>query len=142
VSRVLKKIGAAAIVASCACPHAASAQGNFYGADCHTQNAAPAVAGGVVLDGAAGAAITSDMDCDDRRSAFAIFQRGFAGPLGQRFEWRNATEGDYGYITSLREHYDGPFLCRDFHIETWRHGMWRKRDGVACREDDNSWHLR
>jgi surface antigen len=142
VSLSLKMIGAAAAIALCAGPHVAAAQGNIYGADCHGQGAAAPAAGGVVLEGAAGSAIASDMDCDDRRSAFAIFQRGFAGPLGQRYEWRNATEGDYGYFTSLREYYDGPFLCRDFHIETWRHGVWRKRDGAACREDDNSWHLR
>jgi len=138
----LTKIGVAVFVVLCACPDTAMAQGNFYGADCRAQNGAPTAQGGVVLEGTAGKAISSDMDCNDRHYAFATFQRGFTGPLGQRYEWRNPAEGDFGYFTSLREYYDGPYLCRDFHIETWRRGLWRKRNGAACREDDNSWHFR
>ena len=90
----------------------------------------------------AGNTITGGMDCSDRHSAFAVYQRGFVGPIGQRYEWRNDTEGDYGYFTPQKEYYDGPYLCRDVFLETRRHGAWHNRNATACREDDGNWHFR
>ena len=54
----------------------------------------------------------------------------------------NDGEGDYGYFTPTREYYDGPYLCRDFYVQTWRHGAWHEHNGMACREDDGNWHFR
>lgn len=164
-ARIAKLMGAACIALSAGCG-AASAQNYYYGEDCHEQNATAgtvlgaiaggiignqfghgngkvaATVGGVFLGGMAGNAIASDLDCDDRRYAFRAYNDGFRGPIGQRVDWRNDAEGDYGYFTPTREYWDGPYLCRDFTEQTYRHGRWHEREGTACREDDGNWHFR
>ncbi|HTQ14978.1 MAG TPA: RT0821/Lpp0805 family surface protein [Rhizomicrobium sp.] len=145
---------------------AASAQGYDYGEDCHDQNAragtvlgaiaggvignqighgggkTAATVGGVVLGGIAGNQIAGDMPCEDRRYAFAVYQEGFDGPIGQRYEWRNP-RGNYGYFTPVREYEDSEgYTCRDFEEGVWRHGEWHIRTGTACREGDGRWYFR
>jgi surface antigen len=161
----LKAVVAAAAMALIAGTGAASAQGYYYGEDCHEQNAtagtivgaiaggiigsqfgrgggrAAATVGGVFLGGVAGNQIAGDMNCEDRRYAFRVYSDGFNGPVGQRYEWRNP-RGDYGYFTPVREYQDGPYLCRDFEEGVWRDGAWRVRNGTACRQDDGNWHFR
>lgn len=164
MSRTTKLLAAAAI-ALCASGGAASAQGYYYGEDCHDQNAATgtivgaiaggiignqfgrgggrtaATAGGVILGGMAGNQIAGDMDCDDRREAFRVYYEGLDGPIGERHEWRRRG-GRWGYFTPTREYYDGPVLCRDFEEGVWRDEAWRIHTGTACRESDGNWHFR
>ena len=154
----------AALIAVMANASAALAD-DYYGEDCHQRNAetgtilgaiaggiignqfghgggkVAATVGGVFIGGAAGNAIAGDMDCDDRRYAFRAYHDGFYGPIGQRVEWHNDAEGDYGYFTPIREYWDGPRLCRDFDIQTYRHGRWHEHQGTACREEDGNWHF-
>jgi surface antigen len=142
----------------------ASAQGYYYGDDCHADNAktgtilgaiaggvignqfghgggrAAATIGGVFLGGLAGNQIAGDMPCEDRRYAFRVYSDGFEGPIGQRYEWRNP-HGDYGYFMPTREYEDGPTVCRDFEEGVWRDGAWRVRQGTACRQEDGNWHF-
>jgi len=164
MSRMKATMFAAAVALSVSAG-TASAQGYYYGEDCHDQNAttgtilgaiaggvigsrfghgggrAAATVGGVFLGGMAGNQIAGDMDCDDRRYAFRVYSDGFDGPIGQRYEWRNP-RGDYGYFTPTREYQDGPYLCRDFEEGVWRDGAWRIHTGTACRQDDGNWHFR
>jgi surface antigen len=143
-----------------------SAQAQGYGDDCRNQNAATgtvlgaiaggiignqfghgggrvaATVGGVVLGGVAGNAIASDIDCDDRPAAFRVYNQGFEGPIGQRYDWRDDRTGHYGYFIPVREFEDGPYVCRDFREGVWRHDMWQEHTGTACREEDGEWHFR
>ena len=166
MSKGLMRIAVAVAIALGANAGNASAQNYHYGDDCRDQNRAvgtvpgalaggivgsqfghgggrvAATVGGVFLGGVAGNAIAGDMDCADRRYAFKVYQQGFYGPIGQRYEWRNEAEGDYGYFTPTKEYYDGPYQCRDFTIQTWRRGARHDHNGAACREDDGNWHFR
>lgn len=143
---------------------AASAQPRYYyGDDCHEQNAAAgtivgaiaggiignqfgrgggrvaATAGGVILGGMVGNAIAGDIDCDDRPYAFRVYDQGFAGPIGQRYEWRHGNA--YGYFTPTRQYVDAGYTCRDFEEGVWRNGEWHVHTGSACLYDDG-WHFR
>jgi surface antigen len=160
----LKTILAATTLALCLGSGAASAEGYYYGDDCHSDNAktgtivgaiaggiignqfgrgggrTAATIGGVFLGGLAGNQIAGDMPCEDRRYAFQVYSDGFNGPIGQRSEWRNP-RGDYGYFTPTREYYDGDTVCRDFEEGVWRGGAWHVRQGSACRQRDGNWHF-
>jgi len=154
MSKGFKRIAVAAAMALAASAGSASAQDYYYGDDCHDQNRAAgtvlgAIAGGIIGSrfGHGGGKVAATVGGvfiggDDRHYAFKVYQQGFYGPIGQRYEWRNDAEGDYGYFTPLREYYDGPYLCRDFDIQTWRHDAWHEHNGTACREDDGNWHFR
>jgi surface antigen len=161
-----KAMLAAGAVALALSSGAASAQGYYYGDDCHDENAhagtivgaiaggiighqfghgggrTAATIGGVFLGGLAGNQIAGDMPCEDRRYAFRVYSDGFDGPIGQRYDWRNP-RGDYGYFTPVREFEDEDgYVCRDFDEGVWRDGAWRERHGTACRERDGNWHFR
>ena len=99
-----------------------------------------AVVGGVILGGLVGNALSRDIDCDDQRYAFARYNDGLNGPVGQEYRWDH--EGRYGTFTSTREYRDGPYICRDFHTVNYRNGQRYERDGTACRESDGYWHFR
>lgn len=155
---------AAALAVALASANSASAQPRYYyGDDCHQQNAAAgavlgaiaggiignqfghgrgrtaSTVGGVVLGGMAGSAIASDVDCDDRPYAFKVYDQGFAGPIGQRYEWRHGNR--YGYFMPTREfeNSDG-YVCRDFEEGVWRNGAWSVHNGTACDYEDG-WHF-
>lgn len=95
--------------------------------------------GGVILGGMAGNAIAGDIDCDDRPYAFKVYDQGFTGQIGERYEWRHCNA--YGYFTPTREYDDGGYVCRDFEEGVWRNGAWRVHTGSACQYDDG-WHFR
>lgn len=99
-----------------------------------------AVAGGVILGGLAGNALSQDIDCDNQRYAFSAYDEGFNGEVGREYDWRHGD--DYGTFRPTREYRDGNYICRDFHATNYRHGQAFDRDGTACREDDGYWHLR
>jgi surface antigen len=90
----------------------------------------------------AGNAIASDINCDDRPYAFRVYQQGFNGPLGQRYDWRDDQTGHYGYFIAVSEFQDGPYLCRDFREGIWHRDHWKERTGTACRQDDGVWRFR
>ena len=155
---------AATMIALAASAGSASAQRYYYGDDCHEQNAAAgavvgaiaggiignqfghrsgrtaATVGGVFLGGMAGSAIAGDIDCDDRPYAFAIYDQGFNGQLGQRYEWRHGNA--YGYFTPIREYEMNGYVCRDFEEGVWRGGAWRVHSGTACQNDDGTWRFK
>lgn len=101
---------------------------------------AGAVIGGVILGGLLGNAISRDVDCDDHRYAFNTYYEGLNGDVGRRYEWHHGDR--YGYFTPTREYRDGPYLCRDFDVITFREGRSYEHTGTACRQEDENWHFR
>lgn len=100
-----------------------------------------AIAGGAILGGLVGNALTSEVDCNDRRYAYDSYYRGLNGNIGVRVDWRNDAYGDYGYFTPIREYNRGGFVCRDFRTTTFRHGREVTREGRACRRTDGQWYF-
>jgi surface antigen len=133
-----------------------------YESDCHRGNAAAgtifgaiaggligsaashgnggAIAGGVILGGLAGNALSQDIDCDDQHDAYTSLDTDLNDPVGQPEEWHH--NNDSGTFTSTRDYRDGPYECRDFHSVSYRNGQRFERDGTACRQEDGYWHLR
>jgi surface antigen len=99
-----------------------------------------AIAGGVILGGAAGNALSRDIDCDDQPYAFSVYDDGLNGPVDREVTWRHNDR--YGTFRTTREYREGDRACRDFHTVNYRGGQRIERDGSACRGDDGHWHLR
>src|SRR5579871_3482447 len=99
-----------------------------------------AVAGGIVVGGIAGNALSRDIDCDDQRYAYARYNDGFSGPVGQEYRWEHGDR--YGTFRPTREYRDGNSVCRDFQTVNYRDGQQYQENGTACRQDDGYWHIR
>jgi|GEM_PF-6381355 len=97
---------------------------------------------GVLLGAIAGYAVTSDLDCNDRAYAERTYTRGLNGQIGQRYDWRNDQDRDYGYFTPTREYDRDKYTCRDWVATTYREGRRISRRGSSCRHDDGSWYSR
>lgn len=100
-----------------------------------------AIAGGAVLGGLVGNALTSDVECADRRYAYDSYYRGLNGDIGVRVDWRNDAYGDYGYFVPVREYYRTGYRCRDYRTVTYRRGRQIVREGTACRRGDGQWYF-
>lgn len=98
-----------------------------------------AVVGGVILGGLAGNAISSNMNCDDRRMAMSSYSVGFEGRVGERHNWRNRS-GGYGYFTPTREFRRDGNTCRDFRESGYSNRRSYNRTGTACRHNDGNWY--
>lgn len=100
-----------------------------------------AIAGGAILGGLVGNALTRDVDCADRPYAYNSYYSGLNGDVGVRVDWNNNSYGDRGYFVPVREYYRGSYRCRDFHTVTYRHGREIVRDGTACKRTDGQWYF-
>ncbi len=112
--------------------------GGLIGAAASHGNGA-AIAGGVVLGGLVGNALSRDIDCEDHRYAFTVYQQAFDGDLDREYRWRHGDR--YGTIVATREYRRNGLLCRDFHAVNYRGGQSFQRDGTVCRENDGNWHF-
>ncbi len=100
----------------------------------------PTIAG-VVVGGAMGAALTNNMDCEDRSYAYRTYYDGFnSGRAGSRYDWRNPDNGHRGELRVDR-YYNDPdgFRCADFTQTVYIDGRPRETRGTACRQPDGSW---
>lgn len=142
-------------------PGAAYYQEGNYEAQCHRDNRAAgtifgalgggliggaashgngaAIAGGVVLGGLLGNSLSRDIDCDDHRYAFDVYNRAFNGDVGREYRWQHGDH--YGTIVATREYYRGDRVCRDFHAVNFHDGRSIVRDGTACRGDEGNWRF-
>ncbi len=96
---------------------------------------------GVIFGGAVGAALTSNMDCEDRSYAYKTYYNGFnAGRAGGRYQWRNPHNDHRGEFR-INSYYNDPygFRCARFNQVTYIHGRSYAAKGVACRQPDGSW---
>jgi surface antigen len=134
----------------------------YYGSDCSDNNATGtllgavaggliggaashgnggAVVGGVILGGIAGNAISSDMNCGDRRQAMMSYSQGFEGQIGHRYRWRNSEDSSYGSFTPVREYSRDGNTCRDYQESGYGNGHSYNHTGTACRHDDGNWYI-
>ena len=108
-----------------------------------------ATVGGAILGGIAGNAIARDACRDERYDAYyynPTYYDAFDQPVyGRRYEWRNARNGNYGYITPVRvvvgDRYGYRSECREFRQTVWVNGRQYDDTGVACRTDDGTWRI-
>ena len=100
----------------------------------------PTIAG-VIFGGAVGAALTSNMNCEDRSYAYRTYYIGFnSGRYGERYEWRNPRNNHRGEFR-IRSYYNDPygFRCARFTQVTYIQNRSFNVRGIACRQPDGSW---
>ena len=100
----------------------------------------------MILGAIAGNAIARDACRNDRADAYYYNQSyydAFEQPrYGQRYEWRNRYNGNYGYITPRRGFRDQRGECREFTQQIYVDGYRTEEAvGVACRQRDGSWRI-
>jgi Ni/Co efflux regulator RcnB/surface antigen len=96
---------------------------------------------GVIFGGTVGAALTSNMDCEDRSYAYRTYYDGFnSGRTGRNYDWNNPHNGHRGQFR-VRSYYNDPygFRCARFTQTTYVQGRSYNASGVACRQPDGSW---
>jgi surface antigen len=101
---------------------------------------AGAVFAGIIIGGIAGAALSNELDCDDRSYAYRTFYTGLNGwRTDVPYDWRNPGNGHHGQFR-VRSYYYDPY---GFHCARYRHTVWTARrhqfDGRACRQPDGAW---
>ncbi len=104
---------------------------------------AGATVAGVVVGGALGAALTTDMDCEDRSYAYRTYYDGFnAGRPNARYEWRNPRNDHRGEF-EVNNYYDDPagFRCANYSQTVYVQGRPRPARGLACRQPDGTWTI-
>lgn len=111
--------------------------GNAAGGD-HNRGAALA---GVIIGGAVGAKLTSNMDCDDRSYAYRSYYDGFnSGRPGSRYSWRNPANDHRGDIVVGNYYNDrAGFRCTTFTQRIYIQGRPQVGTGRACRQPDGTW---
>ena len=96
---------------------------------------------GIIFGGAAGAALTSNMDCEDRSYAYKTYYDGFnSGRSGRDYDWNNPHNNHHGKFR-VGSYYDDPygFRCARFTQTTYIQGRSYDASGIACRQPDGSW---
>lgn len=112
----------------------------------------PTVAG-VIAGGALGAALTRDLNCEDRSYAYKTYYDGFnAGRPNARHQWRNPRSGHYGEFL-VRDFYNDPdgFRCANYIQQIFISGGPtqqffvsggpRAASGRACQQPDGTWAI-
>ncbi|HEY8255694.1 MAG TPA: RcnB family protein [Rhizomicrobium sp.] len=99
-----------------------------------------ATAAGVILGGVAGAALTRNMDCEDRSYAYRSYYDGFNADRPGSYQWRNPRNGHYGQF-NIDSYYDDPngFRCARFNQTSYIQDRPYPGRGAACRQPDGSW---
>jgi Ni/Co efflux regulator RcnB/surface antigen len=96
---------------------------------------------GVIFGGAVGAALTSNLDCEDRSYAYKTYYDGFnSGRTGSRYNWRNPHNdhrGEFRIGSYYNDSYG--FRCARFTQVTYIQGDKYNAKGTACRQPDGSW---
>lgn len=100
-----------------------------------------ATAAGVIIGGALGAAMTKDLDCDDRSYAYRSYYNGFNSERpGARYSWRNPRSDHRGDVVVGDYYYDrAGFRCTTFTQTIYIQGRPRVSRGRACRQPDGTW---
>jgi len=95
---------------------------------------------GVIFGGAVGAALTSNMDCEDRSYAYKTYYNGFNSGRPGSYQWRNPRNDHRGDFR-IGSYYSDPygFRCARFDQVTYIRGRSYRANGVACRQPDGSW---
>ena len=95
---------------------------------------------GVIFGGAVGAALTSNMDCEDRSYAYKTYYNGFNSGRPGSYQWRNP-RNDHRGAFRIGGYYNDPygFRCARFTQVTYIQNRSYNANGIACRQPDGSW---
>jgi surface antigen len=103
---------------------------------------APTVAG-VIVGGTVGAALTRDLNCDDRSYAYKSYYDGFnAGRPNATYQWRNPRSNNYGNFR-VADYYNDPdgFRCANYTQQIFINGRPQAASGRACQQPDGTWAI-
>lgn len=94
---------------------------------------------GIIIGAGLGAALTSDLDCDDRSYAYRAYYDGLNyGRPGIR-HWRNPHNNHRGEFRVRSYYYDADgFRCANYSHAVYLDRT-RRADGRACRQPDGAW---
>jgi len=103
-------------------------------------NRTGATIAGVIVGGAMGAALTRNMDCDDRSYAYRSYYDGFNSGRPGNYQWRNPhndNRGDFRISGYYNDQYG--FHCARFDQVTYVQNRAYRAKGTACRQPNGSW---
>jgi surface antigen len=108
------------------------------------RNARPAATiAGVIIGGAVGAALTRNLDCQDRSYAYRSYYEGInAGRPNAVYEWRNPSNGHYGDFR-VQDYYNDPagFRCANYTHQVYIDNRPQAATGRACQQPDGTWAI-
>jgi len=102
-----------------------------------------ATVAGVIVGGALGAAMTRNLNCEDRSYAYKTYYDGFnSGRANSNYQWRNPSNGHYGNfrVVSYANDPDG-FRCANYRQEIFIQGRPQTTTGRACQQPDGTWTI-
>jgi surface antigen len=102
-----------------------------------------ATVAGVIIGGVTGAALTRNLDCEDRSYAYKTYHDGFnAGRPNARYEWRNPRNGHRGEFL-VQSYYQDPdgFRCANYTQQIFVDGRPQAASGRACQQPDGTWAI-
>jgi Ni/Co efflux regulator RcnB/surface antigen len=109
----------------------------------HGGNRTGTTIAGVIFGGAVGAALTSNLDCEDRSYAYKTYYDGFNSDRpGRRYNWNNPHNGHRGEFR-LGSYYNdrSGFRCANFTQTVYLERGPQTATGRACRQPDGSWAI-
>lgn len=106
-----------------------------------SDNRTGATVAGVIVGGALGAAMTSNLDCDDRGYAYRAYSDAFnSGRPNAIYRWTNPNNGHRGQFAIRSYYYDQDnFRCANFTQTIYIAGRPQVTRGRACQQPDYTW---
>jgi surface antigen len=98
---------------------------------------------GIVVGGVTGAALTRNLNCEDRSYAYKAYYDGFnAGRAQVTYNWRNPRNGHYGEFR-VGDYYTDPdgFRCANYTQRIYIDGRPQMATGQACQQPDGTWTI-
>jgi Ni/Co efflux regulator RcnB/surface antigen len=98
---------------------------------------------GVIVGGAVGAALTKNLDCEDRSYAYKSYYDGFnAGRPNAVYRWSNPRNDHRGEFRVV-DYYNDPagFRCSNYSQTIYVQGRSQEARGRACRQPDGTWAI-
>jgi len=102
-----------------------------------------ATVAGVIVGGTLGAAMTRNLNCEDRSYAYRTYYDGFnSGRPNSSYQWRNPSNGHYGNfrVVNYMNDPDG-FRCANYSQEIFIQGRSQTSTGRACQQPDGTWTI-
>ena len=98
---------------------------------------------GVIIGGLGGAALTSNLACEDRSYAYRTYCNGFnAGQPNASYDWRNPDNGHRGSFR-VGDYYNDPdgFRCATYSQVIYINNRPEETRGRACQQPDGTWAI-
>ena len=102
-----------------------------------------ATVAGVIIGGVTGAALTRNLDCEDRSYAYKTYYDGFnANRPNATYQWRNPRSNNYGTFR-VADYYNDPdgFRCANYTQQIFINGRPQAASGRACQQPDGTWAI-